>query len=344
MVGVEFAIECQRRKLKPLFVCFEGSPAHQAVLRAGLEVETIDSGASTLKLIFWFRGLIKSRGIQKIVVQKLSTLKPLRFSVIGLPTVEIYGFAHMILNVKKKDLFHRFVYGKLKKLIALTKSHKENLLIHLPLSSDQISIVPNWVASQRKVSHVEKNHKGFIGAVASRLDPQKGQDLAIQAISRLVNQGLDVQLFIFGENTKNETDYEKLLKQMVNDFGLKEKVHFLGYTDNILGEIAKVDFLIVPSWRETFGRVVIEAMSVGTPVVASNAGGIPDIVAHKKNGLLFETKNANSLTESIRELLTQPDLYKSIKAQALIDSELYTQEKVMSALILEFGLKDKKDV
>tara|TARA_B100001121_G_C18466091_1_gene515617 strand:- start:371 stop:697 length:327 start_codon:yes stop_codon:yes gene_type:complete len=72
------------------------------------------------------------------------------------------------------------------------------------------------------------------------------------------------------------------------------------------------DLIILPTYEETFGLIVAEAMFMKVPVVGSNAGGVPEIISHKSNGLLFHTKNYNDLQEKIDMIIEDLQLKQKI--------------------------------
>ena len=78
------------------------------------------------------------------------------------------------------------------------------------------------------------------------------------------------------------------------------------------------DLIILPTYEETFGLIVAEAMLMGTPVIGSDAGGVPEIITHKKNGLLFETKNHHDLKEKIELLIENQSMRDRIREEAVI--------------------------
>lgn len=90
----------------------------------------------------------------------------------------------------------------------------------------------------------------------------------------------------------------------------------------------------MPSEKETFGRCIVEAMASGVPVIASEAGGVPDIIRHKQNGVLFETKNANDLVDKTIELINDQVLFRLIQVNARKDIvEHYNVEDIWLKLL-----------
>ena len=161
--------------------------------------------------------------------------------------------------------------------------------------------------------------------VVGRLDPKKGQDIALKALAEKFKLSKQTwELNFYGDDTPGETKTRPYLEKLANELGVKDHVHFHGHQDHIENRLREIDVLWMPSYKETFGRVLIEAMASGVPVVASAAGGVPDIITPKKNGILFETKNPTDLA-----LKTLDNLMLQVRSQARKDIELkYDQTKI----------------
>ncbi len=98
------------------------------------------------------------------------------------------------------------------------------------------------------------------------------------------------------------------LTNAVMERGLLEDVIFLGKQDDVSEIIAMADVLLLPSEKESFGLVALEAMACGVPVVGTNVGGIPEVVVHGKTGFLTELGDLDELTRYTRELITHQNI------------------------------------
>lgn len=149
-----------------------------------------------------------------------------------------------------------------------------------------------------------------IGAV-SRLTPWKGLDYLIQAVGRVVSESSkDIRLVIVGdEQIERGTGERQRLQSIVEDLGLHNRVTFAGFRSDVPNCMAGLDIVVVPSIEaEPFGRVAIEAMAAGKPVIASNIGGLPEVVADGVTGLLVEPKDVEALAKAILRLVNDPSL------------------------------------
>ena len=89
--------------------------------------------------------------------------------------------------------------------------------------------------------------------------------------------------------------------------GVSEKVRFLGWRDDIPEIMPVLDIFVLPSLNEGMGRVLVEAMAAGRPIVASKVGGIPDLISQGKNGLLVPPADPKALARGIALLIEDPD-------------------------------------
>ncbi|MFN3193049.1 MAG: glycosyltransferase [Aureliella sp.] len=142
---------------------------------------------------------------------------------------------------------------------------------------------------------------GAAVAVFGRLAPWKGQHIAIEAVQRLE----DVRLFIVGDALFEEEDYRRRLEEQVVQLGLSNRVHFLGFRSDVPELMRAFDVVIHCSTApEPFGRVIVESMFCGTPVVASSEGGAAEILTHGETGLLASPGDVTELSEMIRQTLS----------------------------------------
>ena len=94
-------------------------------------------------------------------------------------------------------------------------------------------------------------------------------------------------------------EYKNQLTEDIKAYDLTQKVKFIDFLTMPMTYMPCFDLVVLPTYEETFGLIVIEAMLMRTPVIGSNAGGVPEIITHKHNGLLFETKNYVDLQKKL---------------------------------------------
>jgi len=123
-------------------------------------------------------------------------------------------------------------------------------------------------------------------------------------------------------------DLRKELQEYAVKLGIADSVIFCGYREDIPKIIAATDVLVLASLGESFGRVVIEAMAMGKPVVATNVGGVPEIILSDHTGILVELANPDSIAQAVVRLLKDEKLSKKIGQAGLRRvQEKFTIEK-----------------
>lgn len=124
----------------------------------------------------------------------------------------------------------------------------------------------------------------------------KGQKEAISAVNELLNRNVDVELLVLGEGGGT---YSEELKTFVADNNIADKVNFIPFTNNPVTYYQQSDIVLVCSRCEALGRITIEAMKMGLPIVASNRGGNLELIRDGFNGYLYEYGNPNDLADKV---------------------------------------------
>ncbi|MBW1943654.1 MAG: glycosyltransferase family 4 protein [Deltaproteobacteria bacterium] len=139
--------------------------------------------------------------------------------------------------------------------------------------------------------------------IVSKLWEGKGHATLIEAVKELTKDIKDVRLVIVGEGYLQD----ELVKQVAR-LGLGDRVLFTGFQMDVSEIIATFDVAVLPSFFEGMGRVILEAMAMAKPVVASRVGGIPDLVEDGRNGFLVQPGDVKALAAAIKRLLTDKEL------------------------------------
>ncbi|MFM7346379.1 MAG: glycosyltransferase family 4 protein [Tagaea sp.] len=156
-------------------------------------------------------------------------------------------------------------------------------------------------------------HAGeFHLALPGSLNPQKGQDIAIEALILLAREGRSPHLHFFGEGAEG---YAARLRGRAAESGIGSRIHFHGHVSSLGARMAKASAVLVPSRCEAFGRVTVEALHASVPVIASDSGGTRELIADGETGLLFSSGDAPALARQIARLMDDPALARRL-AQA----------------------------
>jgi glycosyltransferase involved in cell wall biosynthesis len=156
----------------------------------------------------------------------------------------------------------------------------------------------------------------FLVGHFSRLSPWKGQHILLEALAECPT---DVTALLVGDALFGEQDYVQYLHQRVAELGLEKRVRFLGFRSDIVPLMKACDLVAHTSTSpEPFGRVIVEAMLCGRPVVAAAAGGVVELVEIGKTGWVFSPGNSQQLAQIITTCRNQPDRAATIAHQAQI--------------------------
>jgi len=165
--------------------------------------------------------------------------------------------------------------------------------------------------------------------VTSRLTPWKGHMTLLEAVARLADRWPRLKLVVVGEVAFWEADYERQLKQRVAELGLTHQVIWTGFRSDVPELLRLCDIFVLPSLREPFGRVIIEAMATGRPVVATKSGGVPEVVVDGQTGLLVPPNDDAVLAAAIETLLIDRKCAQQMGVAGLARArELFSTDRV----------------
>jgi glycosyltransferase involved in cell wall biosynthesis len=143
--------------------------------------------------------------------------------------------------------------------------------------------------------------QGPVIVSVGRFVAYKGYDHLLEAARLLKPECPDVQWVIVGDG-----ELRGALEAQCRQLGLTRHVHFLGWRDDLPDLLSLADLFVSPAVGEHFGRVLIEAMAMGKPVIATASGGVPEIVLDGETGMLVVPASPAALAEAVRALLADP--------------------------------------
>lgn len=216
------------------------------------------------------------------------------------PDKKRYMFAEWLLS--------HFVY----KMVGVSKHTCENLRKYEKISRKKISMVPNGIDINRFDGKVDKAAKrlqigikkaGPIIGLCVRLTEQKGIIFLLKAMPAIIKRFPEIILIIAGDGPLRTK-----LEQETKDLGISENVSFIGPRLDINEIIGMLDLYILPSVWEGLPMVILEAMSVGCPVVATDVGGVNTAIKDRSTGLIVKSKSPEQLSGAIIEILDNHEL------------------------------------
>jgi glycosyltransferase involved in cell wall biosynthesis len=170
------------------------------------------------------------------------------------------------------------------------------------------------------------NHAVVIGEVA-RLVRGKGQHILLEAIARCRQKGYNFKALLVGEGP-NRTELESLSRHLQ----IEPSIIFIGHQSDTRPFLAAMDVFVLPSLNEGLPLSLLEAMASGLPVVAARIGGIPEVIADGRTGLLVPPNDAETLALRLQELCENPTLRKRLACEAQAFVQVQFDQKKMLAL------------
>ncbi|MEM1515477.1 MAG: glycosyltransferase family 4 protein [Candidatus Bathyarchaeia archaeon] len=200
-----------------------------------------------------------------------------------------------------------------KRVIVASYAMKREVEEHFRLPSDKVIVIPNGIdISKYEVNNVNRDDvKRRFGIDPSekivlfigRLAPQKGVKYLIMAAPKIFECHPEARIVIVGNGWIK--DY---LCNLAHSTGYSHKILFLGFLSDqdLIKLTLSSDVLVIPSVYEPFGIVALEGMAAGIPVVASNVGGLAEIIEHDRTGFLAYRENPDSIAWGVNKILSDP--------------------------------------
>jgi glycosyltransferase involved in cell wall biosynthesis len=202
-----------------------------------------------------------------------------------------------------KRTVHRSINDRCDRLLCVSPAVRDDFVEAANIDEDLTVVVPNSGDFERiEVADPPATDHPVVGTVA-RLHPYKGLDTLVAAVAAVSDSYPDIECRLFGDDRGEQSSLEAQAEKL----GVAENVRFEGWTKDPYDEMAAMDVFVLPSISEGFGMVVMEALAVGTPVVASRTGGIPEIVDHGETGWVEEPGDVTAFSERIEWCLDNPD-------------------------------------
>lgn len=184
----------------------------------------------------------------------------------------------------------------------------------------------------RKLLQIPLNK--YVITNVSAIEAIKGIDLIIKAVALLKQNGLNVLFAHLGglrANTNEQQQYADSLKQLVMELGVEDNIIWLGRRNDISDILSFADCYVHPSWTEGLPSALMEAAMAGLPLIATRAGGMPEIVIDKYDGRLIESGDCYQLAKCIEQVLTTTHDYGE-KAREMV-YRTFDQSKQASKLL-----------
>ncbi|MDP2912863.1 MAG: glycosyltransferase family 4 protein [Candidatus Omnitrophota bacterium] len=292
----------------------EGEMEKRGILHRKLNIRTKSELApKVLWSIFKLVGIVRDEGIDVIHAHTRVSQVAAFFAsrITGVPYVTT---CHGFFKKRMRKVFD--TWGS--KAIAISDAVALHLRDDLGVRDCRIALIYNGVDCGRfakEYSAAEINEikrrlglegQSVIGTIG-RLSPVKGQKYLIEALASLVSMRRDVRLLIAGDGPE-----ESALKELVKSLGLESIVRFAGSIIDTRGLLAIMDVFVFPSVKEGLGMALLEALASGKACVASNVGGIGNVIENGSNGILVPIGDSAAIAGAVSRLLDNPELRRKM--------------------------------
>lgn len=250
---------------------------------------------------------------------------------------------HNTHNRRREKLFlkypEKYIYKSYDKIISISGKTQENLIRWLnPKNSDEhkFMTIPNGINVSRftnaKPYKKEEVNDSFTDktkllCMAGSFSKQKDQATIVRAMKMLPN---DIHLLLVGEGELKQKNYK-----LARELNLENRIHFLGFRNDIEKIFKTSDIIILSSHWEGFGLVAAEGMAAGKPVIASDVDGLREVV--KNLGILFPSGDDKELSTIIKRLLTNEEEYKKVSKACLKGSSKFDVNEMAMNYVREYS-------
>ncbi len=242
--------------------------------------------------------------------------------------VKIIGAIHTTINRNlKNELFDWFLYAPLMVfcdgIITVSEDQKRRWSKKFPYLRKKFITIPNGIdmnrfrdtfPAEKKVKLKRSlgiRERDFLFCILAEFRPEKGHAYALQALKKIVDDGLPVRLLLVGSGEK-----EPFLRSLAKRLRVEKHVVWVGYQEDPRSFLSICDALCVPSFAETFSLTILEALSMGKPVVATRVGGTPEMIEDGVNGLLVIPRDPEDLAAKMKSLVVDGNLKNNLAAGA----------------------------
>lgn len=226
-------------------------------------------------------------------------------------------------------------YKKFNKIFVVSKEGKEKLIRLIPTLNNKVEVFFN-IISCNLIENMGKGEKGFGDSfngirilTVGRLSKEKGQDLTINVLAKLKNEGYNIKWYCIGDGSEKDN-----YKQTIKNLNIENDYILLGSKLNPYPFMKECDIYVQPSRHEGYCITLGEARCFNNPIVTTNFTGANEQIKNEETGLVCEISE-NGIYKSLKRLLDDKDLYNNIKinlSKEIVDStnEISKLDKVLS--------------
>lgn len=305
-------IEMKARGHRMILVTVIDCPLAQKCLEAGVEVHGMHFRnqffpSNLLRLIKLF--LSSRADVLNPHSSKDGWLAVLAGRLAGVPC--IIRSRHIEVDYPKK-LISQFAFRRLPDHVITTSERiRQRMIQELDVPDDRIETIPTGIDFERFSTADRSKLRGELGltgetkvvGMISVLRSWKGHRYFLEAARKLLDGGLNMEFVIAGDGPQKAT-----IMEQIAGLGLEKNIRLLGHRDDIPEVLKALDVLVLPSTGgEGIPQIILQAHGMSVPVVATRAGGIPEVVENGVTGRLIDPTDAEQLARAITEVFEEPD-------------------------------------
>jgi glycosyltransferase involved in cell wall biosynthesis len=217
-------------------------------------------------------------------------------------------------------------------IIAVSEGVKRNLVDYFNVKPSRINIIYNGTdikhSNSRDLEEARKKYKIHndtrVISVIGRLTRVKGLEYLLKALPEVIREFPTLRILLVGDGELKST-----LQKLCTDLQIQKHVVFCGNQERVENFIDMSEFTVLPSLQEGLGVTAIESIALGKPVIATNIGGLPEVIENRINGLIIQPKNSTALASAAKYMLANPGEVKKMGVRAKEIAEKYfTIEKM----------------
>jgi glycosyltransferase involved in cell wall biosynthesis len=288
-----------------------GCIAHVLPLRNALDIRSL----------FKLRRLIRDHRVNLIHAHngRDYPMAVLVSTMAGIPCVFSRHYYRLNRNPLTRILFRRVAL-----VISVSRSLAKKMARELKVDPKRIRYIPNWAVLHAPppsdaswIRHQFGLRKDHVVAVIGGINKNKGQKEFVDAAIAILQQRDDVNFIIVGANQEvKSTQFFQHLRNTISSQGREKDILFFDWVPDVQKILPAITVTVVPSRNEAFGRIAMESMAAGVPVVVTNVGGLKEIVCDGETGLIAKPDDSEDLAVKIQKLLNDADMRKRLSSKA----------------------------
>lgn len=240
-----------------------------------------------------------------------------------------YIVTRRVDNNIKNNFFNKLLYNNAKSCVVLSLAIKKTIL--KITKSANITLIPSAFTdtevNKEKAMHIKKrfSDKFLIGNIAALDDKHKGQSIIIELAKKIQHSHSNIHFLIVGDGEDRKM-FEKMAEGL-------ENITFEGFVTDVNNYISVLNIFLFPSRNEGLGSILLDVINHNIPIIASNVGGIPEIIQNDKNGILFDIEDINSLEKIVLDLYKNKDKREQLALNAKKSIDKYSVKNMTQSYI-----------